>query len=171
MKRKQIWKQIGVLVLAAAMVIAAIGWALAGMAEEHLTTMWVMCQPGGYVNVREKPNKNGEVGGFLESGEYFRTDGETVNGFVRAYGIGENDQGWIYCGYVVTEEPEAVFENYYCSANERVACRKWVDGPRISGSRGWINNGDTVTVFYEAEGWAVTSRGYIRTEWIEVDPE
>ena len=35
----------------------------------------------------------------------------------------------------------------------------------------WLVNGSTVEVFYTAEGWACTSRGYIKSEWLEVDPE
>ena len=46
---------------------------------------------------------------------------------------------------------------------------RWVDGPQVARSP-WLRNGSSVQVFYIAGDWAVTSRGYIRTEWLEVDP-
>ena len=66
-----------------------------------------------------------------------------------------------------------VGENYVCVAKSRVACRRWVNGPQIedNGRPRWLVNGSNVSVFYIAEGWAVTSRGYIQSEWLEVDPE
>ena len=98
------------------------------------------------------------------------TDAKSANGYIRAFGIGEYGEGWVYCGNVVTEEPVAVFERYCCVAKKRAALRRWVDGPQVAGSP-WLVNGSTVEVFYTAEGWACTSRGYIKSEWLEVDPE
>lgn len=43
MKRKQIWKQTGVLILAAAMVIAAIGWAVTS--RGYIRTEWIEVDP------------------------------------------------------------------------------------------------------------------------------
>jgi hypothetical protein len=51
------------------------------------------------------------------------------------------------------------------SANGRVACRKWADGPR----RAWTVNGSTVKVYAYASDWALTSKGWIRTEYIDLE--
>ena len=108
----------------------------------------------------------------LECGDSFETDGENRNGWFRVMNRGECEC-FIYCGYVVTDEPKPIGENYVCVAKNRVACRRWVDGPQIedNGRPRWLVNGSNVSVFYIAEGWAVTSRGYIQSEWLEVDPE
>lgn len=137
---------------------------------EELIRCWVMCRPGSVVNVRRTPSTNAMQVGFLDTGDSFLTDAVSSNGFIRCYGIGEYGEGWIYCGYVATEEPEKVFERYVCVSNARVACRRWMGGPKV-GTSPWIVNGSTVEVFYMADGWACTSRGYIRSEWLEASPE
>ena len=137
--------------------------------EEKPVTFWIMCKPGSQVNARRTPDEKAEIVGFLETCDEFRTDGEIRNGYVHALGIGEYGEAWIYCGFVATEKPEAVFENYVCVARTRVACRRWISGPQIEG-RGWLRNGSCVQVFYKTSEWAVTNRGYIMSEWLEVDP-
>lgn len=137
--------------------------------EDDLVKCWIMCKPGSQVNVRRTPDKRSMEVGYLEAGDWFMTDGSSSNGFIRCYGIGEYGEGWIYCGYVATEEPEPVFEQYVCCAVKRVAIRRWMNGPKVDGSS-WLVNGSNVDVFYIADGWACTSRGYILSEYLEVDP-
>ena len=137
--------------------------------ENALVKCWILCKPGSQVNVRRTPSKTGQEVGFLEVGDWFETDGCCSNGFVRCFGIGEFGEGWIYAGYVSEYEPEPVFDTYCCVAKNRVACRKWMNGPRTSNP--WLKNGSDVQVFHIAGDWACTSRGYIRTEWLEVDPQ
>jgi len=157
-------------ILAAVVVAAVIIWA--AQAEDVTITCWALCQPGDRVNLRLEPDKGSREVGWLECGESFQTDGESRNGWIRVLDRGECEC-WIYCGYVVTEQPVKVCENYVCVAKNRVACRRWVDGPqiRINGRLSWLRNGTNVSVFWIAGDWAVTSRGYIQAEWLEVDPE
>ena len=138
--------------------------------EDELVKVWVMCKPGSQVNVRRTPDKRAMEVGYLDSGDWFLTDGSSADGWIRCYGIGEYGEGWVYCGYVVTEEPEAVFEQYVCCAPKRVAIRRWMNGPKVDGSA-WLTNGSDVDVFYMADEWACTNRGYILREWLEVDPK
>ena len=156
-------------ILAALIVAAVIIFAC--RAEEVTTTCWALCQPGDHVNLRIDPKKDSASVGWLECGDSFQTDGESINGWLRVLDAGECEC-WIYSGYVIEEQPEKIGENYVCVARDRVACRRWVDGPqiRINGHLSWLKNGSTVSVFYIAGDWAVTSRGYIRAEWLEVDP-
>lgn len=155
-------------------IAAGIGWligsATQAAAEDRLVNCWVMCKPGSQVNVRREAAAGSIIEGYLEAGDSFLTDGESRNGWIRCYGIGENGGGWVYCGYVVTEEPQQIFEQYVCVAVKRLACRKWIGGPQVDGRAGWLKNLENVQVFYMADGWAVTNRGYVKAEWLEVDP-
>lgn len=159
-----------ILIILAIAVGLWIGTSVCKAAEEQPISCWILCKPGSQVNIRRTPGKDGIIDGFLECGEGFRTDGVCRNGFVHALGLTENGEGWIYCGFVVTDRPEKVYENYVCVARNRAACRRWCDGPQITGRIGWLYNGSNVTVFYRSEEWSVTSRGYVRSEWLEVDP-
>lgn len=159
------------LLLAVLIVIAVgIGYLLGsgGYAEDVQIPCWVMCKT--YVNIREKPDENSGKIGYLDAGDQFWTDAESKNGFIRSYGVGDG-AGWVYCGYVVTEKPEMIGERYVCVANRQVACRKWIHGPQIEGRGAWLRNGQTCQVICIADGWALTNRGYIQTEWLEADPE
>ena len=150
-----------VLVIAAVIIFAA-------RAEEPTLSCWVLCQPGDHVNLRIDARRDSKSVGWLECGDEFETDGTSRNGWIRVLDAGECEC-WIYCGYVVTEQPEEVNENYVVVARDKLACRRWVNGPQIEG-RKWLKNGTNVQVFYIAEGWAVTNLGYMQTEWLEVDP-
>jgi hypothetical protein len=151
--------------------VAIIGFVIGRSAGEGTATCWILCKPGAQVNIRARADKDSRCVGFLEAGDDFRTDGLTKNGFVHALGVGDAGEGWIYLGFVVTDQPEAVFETYVCVAKKRAACRRWCGGPQISGKTGWIYNGSNVQVFLRSDEWCVTSRGYIQTAWLEPDPE
>lgn len=139
-----------------------------GRAEDKPATCWILSKTN--VNLRRTPDGSGQIVGSLDPGDDFQTDGVCKNGYVRALNIGEYGEAWVYCGYVVTDRVEKSGENYVCVAKNRVACRKWCDGPQIGGRGGWLNNGSCVQVFYKSDEWCVTNRGYIKTEWLEVDP-
>ena len=138
-------------------------------AEDATVRAYIMCKPGTTVNVRRTPDKQYQDVGFLECGDWFETDATSSKGFFRCYGVGDYGEGWVFNGYVATEEPEIVNEQYVVVANKRVACRRWINGPQIS-ERPWITNGTNVWVYCIADGWAVTSHGYVQAEWLEVDP-
>lgn len=169
-KPRMSWFSIMLRVILIALIIASV-IIIAARAEDEEITLWAMCKPGDQVNLRMEPRKgNGSrIVGWLECGDSFRTDGKRKNGWIRVLDAGDCEC-WIYSGYVVTEPPVEVNESYVCVARKWVACRRWVDGPQISGRRGWLHNGSNVNVYCIAGEWAVTSRGYIRTEWLEVDP-
>ena len=152
-------------ILLAVLILFAV-FAFTARAEETTISCWVLCQPGDHVNLRMEPNKGSRCVGFLECGDDFRTDGTSRNGWIRVLDAGDCEC-WIYCGYVVTEKPEAIGETWTVVARKRVACRRWVNGPQIEG-RKWLTNGREVQVFYVAEGWAVTNLGYIEAKWLEM---
>ena len=163
----------GIIVIAVlfALIILLVGILIdPAFAESEDYEVWALLKPGDYVNVRISPNKRSEKIGYLDAGDSCWTDGKTKNGFLHVYGVGETD-GWVYKWYMVTEQPEVVNEYYTVCALKRVLCRKGVGGPRIKGRLGWMKNGTRVKVFSIAGEWAITSRGYVKSEWLEVDPE
>lgn len=160
-----------ILFCAALLIVTTVISYVVCMAEAQDLTCWILCKPKSIVHVRRDPMKASEEVGRLECGDEIRTDGKTRNGWVHVNGIGEYGSGWVYCGFVSLEQPEKVDEQYVCVARKQVACRRWMDGPQIGGRLGWLHNGSTVTVYYRTDEWSVTSRGYIRSEWLEVDPK
>lgn len=163
-------KTIFYVIIAVLMVVVTIALAVSMChGEESLVKCWVLCKPGSQVNIRRTPSKNGQIIGFLEVGDWFETDGTSANDYIRVYGVGDFGEGWIFCGNVVEEEPVPVFDTYCCVAKTRVACRKWVNGPRTS--LPWLMNGSDVQVFYKTSEWSITARGYIQSQWLEADPQ
>ena len=173
-------KRLPALILAALILCAAVyrlqlNW-MTARADEQTATCWVLCKPndpedgGHYVNARIAPSTSCRAVGYLELGDSFLTDAGSHNGFIRAYGVGENGESWVYSGFVVTEEPEIVNKRFVCVAIRRVAIRRWIGGPYVAGTH-WLTNGSNVYVYAIADGWACTDRGYIQAEYLEADPE
>ena len=152
------------LIIALAMILVTVGIVLAE--ERDITTKaWVICE--NYVNIRDWPSKGATGAGQLDPCDTVEVDGRTKNGF--AHIVAPVD-GWVWAGNLVFSEPEKVGATAYVTANKRVACRRWVDGPQVE-SKPWLINGSTVQVFYMSAEWACTSRGYIQSEWLEVEGE
>lgn len=163
-----------VLLIAACAAILLTGWFIGGpavwaRAEAKEVTAWIMMKPGDCVNLRMTPSKKGREVGLLEPGDSFTTDGKVKNGFVHCLDRGDCDC-WVYAGYVVFEEPVEIMEQYIVCSRGRVACRRWMDGELVA-RHPWAVNGSELTVYYMADGWACTSRGYMKAEYLEVDPQ
>ena len=78
----------------------------------------------------------------------------------------EDGCGWVHAGYLVREAPEAPEEGkewYVVAANGRVAARRYVNGSR----RAWLRPGRRVKVYVMTAEWALTSQGFVRTEYLE----
>ena len=91
--------------LIAVVIFAAV--AIARADNEDLRC-WVLCKT--YVHLRMRPDKDSAEVGRLDCGESFQTDGETRTGWIHVIDAGDCDC-WVYSGYVVTQQPEAVYEN------------------------------------------------------------
>ena len=148
------------LALLAALVIATVAQAVT---SKDTVTGWVICQPGDYVNARMWPSRKQDGIGMLETGYKIELDGETKNGFAHCeFGL-ETGDGWVYSGYIVFDEP--VWKDgawYEVESRGRVAARKYIGGPR----RCWVQPGDEVQVFWWSQEWCVTTRGFIRSEYL-----
>lgn len=154
-------------VLCAAIIALALAWAAAGTEEndDDYQTRYVICNPKSFVNVRSAAKKNAQEVGRLECGDVVYTLGEKKGQYVKIYTTSfESTEGWIHRGYLVEEKPERTGgKTYTVRAKGRVALRRYVNGSR----RAWINPGKTVEVYVIAGEWALTNRGFIRTEYLE----
>jgi hypothetical protein len=136
-------------------------------AEGITTKAWVMCKPGDFVYLRQWASRKATEAGFMDPCDSVEIDGKTKDGF--AHVVYPTD-AWIWAGYLVFEKPKAVNEKHVVVSNSRLAARRWIDGPNVQ-SKPWLKNGSTAYVYYEADGWACTSRGFLRSEWLEADPQ
>lgn len=142
---------------------AAVFAFLPGKAGAETTDGWILCQPDSFVNVREWPRKTSRKTGFLELGEQIRTDGETKNGFLHIVRCTtESGDGWVSCGYVVSDQPQVETCRAWIDSAGRVACRRATNGER----RKWLHGGDELTLYACSAEWSVTSEGFVRTEYL-----
>lgn len=131
------------------------------MAEE--STVYVICHPDSEVLIREAPGRKKPVVGAAHCGERIWTDWEEENGYLHVIDLNnETGDGWIFASYTAGNEPKVIDAQMTVTGKGRVACRKYPDGKRTR----WLKPGDTVTVYRSADGWSITSKGWIRTEYL-----
>lgn len=143
------------------LLLAATFAASVGVCDNRL--VFILCDPKTPVNVRISPDNRATVVGRLDFGDYAESDGKQKNGFVHVF-AGDAGDGWIHSGYVVEDPPERVNARGSVTANGRVMSRNRIDGKR----KQWLEVGDEVRVYALSEEWAVTSKGYIKTQYLEV---
>ena len=136
---KKAFASAGITALAALILFTVfmLGYAdVVASADSTTAKAWIMCQPGDYVNVRERASRKSDSFGRLDTGS----------------------------ALIVFEEPVSMNgRKMVIRSNGRVACRKCIEGQR----RCWAYDGDEVSVWYMADGWAVTNKGFIRTEFLQ----
>lgn len=130
--------------------------------DEDSQTVYVLCNPESYVNIREKPNKKAHLIGYAYCGDDFRTDGTIRNGFIHVIHAGtETGDGWISTGFIAYSEPSKVDEVWKVESNGRVAARSTIGGKRTR----WLKKNADVTVYYVAEV-AVTNYGFVDAKYV-----
>lgn len=138
-----------------------------GLAERLQEECWILCQPDSCVTLRSGAGKNKPEFGACQCGDKLWTDNMIRNGFIHVLEVpAEESEGWISNRYVIMDKPEEMNQVMQIRADGRVACRKWIGGP----VKAWIMPGDQLTVWWMSESWAVTSRGYIKSEFLEAAP-
>jgi hypothetical protein len=130
-------------------------------AETVYAKQYILCKD--YVIIRNWPSRSATEAGQLDPCDEIEIDGKTKNGF--AHIVSPTD-GWVWAGNIVGSQPEKTDCLAFVTA--KLACRRWVDGPQIE-SRPWLYCGSEIRVFYISDEWAVTSRGYVKSEWLEVE--
>lgn len=131
-------------------------------AETVTTTGYIMCK--SYVLIRMWPSRKSQEVGQLDPRDTVEIDGRTKDGY--AHIVAPCD-GWVHAGYIVFSEPKAVNATATVTARKRVACRKWIDGPNVD-SKPWLISGSEVRIYWMCDDWALTNRGYVKSEWLEV---
>lgn len=136
---------------------------MAGAEEE---TKYILCNPriDNHVSIRRSPKKGAEETGRLDCGDEVITDGKIRNGFLHILGYTEDGEGWVHLGYVVDDKPIIERCNGTVAANGRVMSWRRIN----SGKNGWLEICDQVKIYARTDEWAVTSKGYIRTKYLEV---
>lgn len=126
---------------------------------------FIICNPKTYVCVRKSPKKSAEETGWLDFGDSILTDGVKKNGYLHVLGITEDGEGWVFAGNVVGDKPQKLKNaRANVAATGRVMSYRWINGAR----NGYVKLGTDVYVYAISDEWAVTDRGYIRTEYLEV---
>ena len=138
---------------------------ISARADEQLIQAWILCKPGDYVNARISPSRKSNSMGRFNVGDSVQTSARSKNGFLYCKVDLEAEYGWIYAGYVTTSQP-IDYGGKECPvvSNGRVAVRKCIEGDRT----GWLVNGSIVKVYAVAGDWAVTNRGYVRSEYLNL---
>ena len=137
--------------------------AIFSLTSSNADTIWVMCQPDSYVNIRSKPSGRSRTEGYALCGYDLETDCKTRNGFLHVYGSFEAGEGWISEGYIVWDEPIKVDQKYSVCSKGRLAVRKNINGKR---SR-WCYTDDVLMVYWLSDEWAVTNKGFVKSEFLE----
>lgn len=131
-------------------------------------SIWVMCQPDSSVNVRMAPRKTSISISDALCADEFNTDGKIKNGYIYLPHIAsESGEGWISTSYIVYAKPIPIMQELDIYSNGRIAVWKCIGGKR----RCWVNNGDSVMVYYISNEWSITNKGFIRTKYLGVDYE
>lgn len=126
---------------------------------------YIICDPKSHVCVRRSPKRSGEESGRLEFGDKVWADGKKKNGFLHCVGINnEWGEGWVYKGNLVEDQPVTFGGKATIVGNGKVFCRRCVNGAK----QGALKTGTEVKVLAYSDEWAVTSKGYIKTEYLEM---
>ena len=139
-----------------------------GFAEELYNEAYVICQPNDFVNVRERPSSRSTIVGRYETGDKVLLDGIEKGGFSHIVHTGlETEDAWICTAYLVYDKPEWANQSATVVSKGRLAARKNINGKR----RCWLKNGDSVKVYWLSNEWCVTDRGFVKTDFIDLDGE
>lgn len=132
---------------------------------EGYSERYAVCRPDDVVIVRERPKKTARAISELAPGQAVTVDGIEKNGYVHCIEMGsESGDGWVYGAYLVYEPPREVYLTGTVVSNGRLAARRWIGGPRVR----WLKPMAEMRVYYLCGEWAVTSRGYVRSEFLEL---
>ena len=156
-----------VLILAAVLLFASYAIATEinrAHAETVYATGYILCKD--YVIIRQWASRHAVEIGQLDPCDTVEIDGKTKDGFAH---IVSPVDGWVHAGYITFSKPEEIGMTGVVVAKKRVAARRWCDGPQVN-SKPWLVTGSEVKIYYMSDDWACTSRGYVKSEWLEVAP-
>ena len=79
------------------------------------------------------------------------------------YGF-ESGEAWVCAMYLQDTPVQVESCNGYVVSRGRTALRRSPNGKRIK----WLNNGDELDILAMSEEWVLTTRGYVRREYLDV---
>lgn len=165
MKRKIVVVCIELILILVIMICALIFLHDAGLAEST-DSVWVLCTSDSYVNIREYPRKTSYAFGGATCGTMLQTDGKIDGNYIHVVNVpAEESEGWISSQYIVYSEPVRIDQPATVVSNGRLAARKGIGGK----VQYWLNPMDTLTVFWWTPEWCLTNKGYVATEFLELD--
>ena len=136
----------------------------------YADTAYVFCRPDDFVNIRYAPTTNSDDIGRFECGDSFETDGvkkkdKKNRTWLHIINAGlEVDDAWICASYV--QYSPIIIETAYATvvAKGRTAIRKSPNGKLNK----WVENGDDLKIVARSDEWALTERGCVSMDCIEV---
>lgn len=145
-----------------ALIIIAI-IAILSVSVAHADHMgFILCNPDTTVNMRFEPRKTGTVVACMECGDPVRLDGGKYGEWLHVV-TGDENGAWVHQGYVV--DIKVTVETRQARAKTKVRTRNMVRG-RLTGT---LRKGQEVTVYAYSEECCFTSKGYIKTKYLEVE--
>ena len=133
---------------------------------ETPTEAWVMCNPKSEVIVRIRPDIRSEEAARVFPGDRVNVDKKKGKWYHVTLGC-EAGEGWIRGDHLSFYEPEVFPEGKtFITTRGRLAVRKSIGGEVI---RKFKKPGVSVKVFIISEDWAVTSAGYIKSDFLEAE--
>jgi hypothetical protein len=160
-KKKSVFSIVLRCIFAIVLILALI--VTVGRSEEFNGQRWIICKD--YVMIRAWPSRSATEAGQLDPGDEVEIDKQKKKGFAH---IVDPVDGWVWAGNLTESPPVEINAYGFVIARKRVACRRWVNGPQIK-SNPWAQTGTMIWVFWMSEDWAVTSRGYIQSKWLEIE--
>lgn len=138
---------------------------MSSVANAETKVMYVLVRDE--LTVRSKASLGSDRIGYLFPGDPVEVT-RNYRGWSHLDNLGcEEGSGWVSSNYLVDSEV-TIFEDGLTAvieANGRVAVRASVDGKRV----GWLSPRDEVIVYAMCKDWAVTSEGYIKSEFLHID--
>ena len=139
-----------------------------GLAESDTEDVWVLCTYESFVNIREHPRKSSFAFGGVTCGTRLKTDGKVKGDYLHVVDVpAEESEGWISKQFIVHSEPVRMTQPATVVSNGRLAARKGIGGK----VQYWMNPMDTLTIFWWTDEWCLTNKGYVQTEFLELDGE
>jgi hypothetical protein len=164
--KKDLIRVVVLLFILAVVIVAAVSLYDFAFADEE--EYFIICKPDGEVNVRGEPRLKSAIVGCVFFAQRVVSDGKEKNGFVHIINLpAEDDNGWIYKGLLVRDQPIPSSGRCMVYNAERVACRKYASTK--SQVKKWLKDGSEVKVYAISEEWCVTNYGYIKTEFLTLN--
>ena len=110
-RKDYIWMLIGVFVLGVflGVALACVAYIGSASAETVPEERWAICQPDSYLNIREKPKKTANIGGWLYLGDRVETDGKMQNGYLHIVNAStESGDGWVAARYLMEDKQVSI---------------------------------------------------------------